>query len=208
MIDFAAINDVAVAALPDLLPGWLPGGSKEGREFIALNPRRADNRLGSFKINVHTGKWSDFATGDKGGDPISLYAYINDLGQFEAAQSLASQLGLETTKGPAKPVSGAGEKIDTPLGDDAIVQPPGCTLQQYAAAKHLPEQFLAQFLTEKTYDGLRALRVPYRCCNGAEKAVRWRTVVRRPAFSLEQGQQATPLWTGSSQIRCRLRHSG
>jgi hypothetical protein len=175
MTDIAATNDAVMAAFPDLLPSWLPGGRKEGREFIALNPRRADNRLGSFKINVDTGKWSDFATGDKGGDPISLYAYINNLGQFEAAQSLASQLSLETT--PAKPVSGAGEEIDTPLGDDAIVQPQGCTLQQYAVAKHLPEPFLAKILAETNHHGKPALRIPYRDSNGAEKAVRWRSAL-------------------------------
>ena len=43
-----------------------------GREYVARNPRRDDRRAGSFKINVTAGRWSDFATGDKGGDPISL----------------------------------------------------------------------------------------------------------------------------------------
>ena len=40
-----------------------------------LVPRRADHRKGSFKINLTTGRWSDFATGDAGGDLVSLAAY-------------------------------------------------------------------------------------------------------------------------------------
>ena len=41
-------------------------------EWVALNPRRCDRNLGSFKVNRFDGKWRDFATGDKGGDPVSL----------------------------------------------------------------------------------------------------------------------------------------
>ncbi len=65
-------------------------------EIVALNPRRPDRHLGSFKINRYNGRWSDFATGDKGGDPISLVAYLADVSQVEAAQLLAQMLGLET----------------------------------------------------------------------------------------------------------------
>jgi hypothetical protein len=46
LIDFAAIHNAAMVALPDLLSDWLPGGRREGKEFIALNPRRADQGLG------------------------------------------------------------------------------------------------------------------------------------------------------------------
>ena len=38
----------------------------------------------------------DFATGDKGGDPVSLVAYLADVSQGEAARLLAKMLGLET----------------------------------------------------------------------------------------------------------------
>jgi hypothetical protein len=75
--DFAAINHAALAAFPAVLNRLLPKGKAIGREIVALNPRRADRRLGSFKINRYNGKWADFATGDKGGDVISLvHRYI------------------------------------------------------------------------------------------------------------------------------------
>lgn len=93
-IDFSAINAVALRALPAILPRWLPDGKRQGREFVARNPTRADRTPGSFRINVVTGKWSDFATGDRGGDPVSLAAYLFDLTQVEAARRVADMLGV------------------------------------------------------------------------------------------------------------------
>ena len=74
--DFEAINRAALQNFDVMLARLLPGSKRVGAELVALNPRRADRHLGSFKINCCTGKWSDFATGDKGGDPISLVAYL------------------------------------------------------------------------------------------------------------------------------------
>ncbi len=95
-IDFTAINAAALARLPDILRRWLPDGRIMGHEYIALNPLRADRRPGSFKINLINGKWSDFASGDKGGDPVSLAAYLSGCTQTEAARKLAAMLGLDS----------------------------------------------------------------------------------------------------------------
>lgn len=93
--DFDAINQAALAAFPAVLNRLLPGGRPNGREFVALNPRRADRNLGSFKVNRFNGRWCDFATGDKGGDPVSLVAYLADVSQGDAARLLAQMLGME-----------------------------------------------------------------------------------------------------------------
>ncbi len=69
-IDFAAINREALGCLPAVLRRLLPDGKARGGEFVALNPRRGDRRPGSFKINLRTGVWADFASGDKGSDPV------------------------------------------------------------------------------------------------------------------------------------------
>jgi hypothetical protein len=95
-IDFHEINRAALAAFPEVLARILPGGKRAGKEIVALNPRRADRNLGSFKVNRYNGRWADFATGDKGGDPVSLVAYLADISQVEAARLLAQMLGLET----------------------------------------------------------------------------------------------------------------
>jgi hypothetical protein len=93
-IDFAEINRAALASLPAVLARILPGGKRVGAEVVALNPRRADRRLGSFKVNRYNGRWADFATGAKGGDPVSLVAYLADVPQSEAARLLARMLGI------------------------------------------------------------------------------------------------------------------
>lgn len=69
---------------------WLPGGRKEGPEYVVVNPTRTDMKRGSFKINLRTGKWADFAAGNdaNGGDLISLYAYLKGLGQGDAYKEL------------------------------------------------------------------------------------------------------------------------
>lgn len=67
-INFTAINRAALARLPAILNRLLPRGQRKGREFVGLNPRRADHHLGSFRINLDTGRWAGFATGDKSGD--------------------------------------------------------------------------------------------------------------------------------------------
>ncbi|WKE48120.1 hypothetical protein [Gluconobacter oxydans] len=94
---FPRINDTARAALPSILSRWLPDGVREGHEWVALNPTRADSKRGSFKVNLKTGRWSDFATGDRGGDPVSLAAYLFNLKQHEAARQMAVMLGISDT---------------------------------------------------------------------------------------------------------------
>ncbi len=63
----------------------LPNGRLEAGEFVALNPLRIDKKLGSFRINIISGRWADFATNDRGGDLISLYAYLKGISNYKAA---------------------------------------------------------------------------------------------------------------------------
>lgn len=92
-LDFGAINAAALSYLPALCARWLPDGRREGREWSARNPRRVDRRPGSFKVNLVTGQWADFAIRDAhGGDPVSLAAYLFGLSQSEAARALADML--------------------------------------------------------------------------------------------------------------------
>jgi hypothetical protein len=96
-IDFALVIREAHRVLPAVLARVLPGGRIVGREYVALNPRRADRRPGSFKVRIagdRAGVWADFATSDKGGDIISLVAYVEKIGQSEAARLMARMLGI------------------------------------------------------------------------------------------------------------------
>ncbi len=98
-IDFARINRAALIQIDIILARWLPGGRREGEEYVVRNPKRQDQRPGSFKINTRTGAWGDFATGDKGRDLVSLAAYLHDLGQGAAARRVAAMLGLDPEHG-------------------------------------------------------------------------------------------------------------
>jgi hypothetical protein len=91
-IDFRRLATAALPHLHHLLPRWLPNGRRDGAEWVALNPTRNDSRPGSFKINMRTGRWADFATGDKGGDAISLLAYLHGLSPSQAAHVLIREL--------------------------------------------------------------------------------------------------------------------
>ncbi len=96
MIDFVGIKAAALSCSHQLLQEWLPTGTQKGNEWVAINPRRPDHTLGSFSINMTTGVWMDFATDDRGGDLISLKAYLEDIGQGEAANLIAERLSLPT----------------------------------------------------------------------------------------------------------------
>lgn len=95
-LDFERVNSAALAVLPALLSRWLPTGRRQGREWVALNPKRADHSAGSFRVNMVTGRWSDFATGDVGGDAISLAAYLFNLKQKQAARHIAGMLEISS----------------------------------------------------------------------------------------------------------------
>ena len=95
-VDFEAINAAALPHLPTLCARWLPDGRREGHEWSSRNPRRVDRRPGSFKVNLVTGQWADFALSDaRGGDLVSLAAYLSGQSQTQAARALATMLGLE-----------------------------------------------------------------------------------------------------------------
>ena len=51
-IDFDRINAEALVCHDAICRRLLPGGRREGHEYLALNPRRRDRRLGSFKVNL------------------------------------------------------------------------------------------------------------------------------------------------------------
>jgi hypothetical protein len=92
-IDFKLLASRCLRHSDSLVKEILPEGHQRGNEWISRNPMRCDRNPGSFSINLKTGKWADFATGDCGGDIISLIAYIYQEPQLEAAKRLNKILG-------------------------------------------------------------------------------------------------------------------
>lgn len=94
-IAFGRIAEAALARSESIVMRWCPDGRREGAEWVARNPTRADHRPGSFKVNLRTGRWGDFSTGDKGGDLIALAAFLFDLDMGEAARRVADMCGVD-----------------------------------------------------------------------------------------------------------------
>jgi hypothetical protein len=97
-LDFENINNAAMQALPVLLYRWLPDGKRCGSEWVARNPTRNDRKPGSFSVNLRSGRWAEFSGSGaaKGGDIISLYAYLRGIRQGEAAGELAELLNVKS----------------------------------------------------------------------------------------------------------------
>ncbi len=93
-VDFGRVNAAALRNIDAVVRGLLPGGRREASEWVAHNPNRSDKRLGSFKVNLITGKWGDFSSGDRGGDLVSLAAFVTRTSQRDACIRLAESLGV------------------------------------------------------------------------------------------------------------------
>jgi len=98
-VAFKRIANAALERADAIVMRWLPEGRREGAEWVAINPIRVDHRRGSFKINLRTGAWADFATNHRGGDLISLAALLFQISQREAALRVAEMIGINPYDG-------------------------------------------------------------------------------------------------------------
>jgi putative DNA primase/helicase len=137
--DFSAINQFARANTLAIVQQLLPGGKVIGNEYIVRNPLRADKSAGSFKICVSgpkIGVWCDFATGAKGGDLVSLVAYVKSLSRPEAARWLQANIMRKTESEP----DGSPDQPDGPSPESTAIAPApeseATTLLPPAGAEH------------------------------------------------------------------------
>lgn len=123
-IDFEGLAAALLARARDFIPSWLPGGKLVGHEYTcgSLLGGRGD----SFKANINTGAWADFASTDKGGDLISLYAAINKIKNSEAAKTLAEQINFVSNNLPpnAAPLSNVPRETMLIAPPEAASLPP------------------------------------------------------------------------------------
>lgn len=103
----AAIKATAARALvhvENVCSHWLPDGKKSGTEWEIGDRHGTPGK--SLKVHLSgkkAGMWADFSTGDKGGDLVSLVAFVDGISQGEAARKLAEFLGLPIDAKPARP---------------------------------------------------------------------------------------------------------
>jgi hypothetical protein len=125
-LDFRLVNDRALQSIDSVLNSWLPGGKRQGSEYVVANPVRTDSRPGSFSINLNNGVWCDFATNDKGGDLIALVAYLDRTKNWEACKTLGQFLGIDSAIGAhdhTQPSTPPPPKLKPPSPDFEPVRP-------------------------------------------------------------------------------------
>jgi putative DNA primase/helicase len=124
-IRFAELAAALLARSDQLVPAWLPGGQRRGKEWVcgSLSGGPGD----SCQVNLEKGKWADFATDEKGRDLVSLYATINGLTPGKAAVQVARELGLEDVAGVLPEPTGAAprEPRAQPVEPPRADPPPG-----------------------------------------------------------------------------------
>lgn len=120
-LDFAGLAASLLDRARTLLPQWLPEGKFAGHEFKvgSLNGEPGD----SLSINVRSGVWKDFATGEGGQDLISLYAAIHRIEQGQAFKDLNDQVAAVPVSAPPKEKAADWEIIQ-PVPAEAP-EPPG-----------------------------------------------------------------------------------
>ena len=98
---------------------WLPEGTCAARSGSRRTHARRRSP-GSFSVNVRSGRWGDFAAGSKGGDMVSLYAYLRGLTQAQAARELDSEAALQSPKdAPARNRRPNVVEVTMPVPDKA-----------------------------------------------------------------------------------------
>jgi len=104
-VNFQALAHHLQAFHANLIPTLVSGGSVRGHEYHAASVFGGHGD--SFKFNMLTGKWADFANPEhKGGDIISLYALVHNVTNLEAAKQLADMTSFNFT-----PQSALSEKL-------------------------------------------------------------------------------------------------
>lgn len=92
MIDFLSLAQRLLSQSRTLLAQWFPAGKVRGHEFVVGDLAGAEGE--SLSINLNTGRWGDFSSGEKGGDLISLYAAMEGITQGEAAKRLSADTSI------------------------------------------------------------------------------------------------------------------
>ena len=89
MTDFTGLAAHLLLRIRDVIPSLVPGGKLVGKEYECASIYGGPGK--SFRINMETGLWADFAKDQAGGDIIALYAEIHGVTQGQAYEHLARE---------------------------------------------------------------------------------------------------------------------
>lgn len=138
-INFGALAAALLPRAYEFVSSWLPGGVQRGHEYFCGSVNGGDGD--SFAVNLTSGKWSDFATGEAGGDLVSLYAAANNFAKNEmgkAAVQLAREEGLESVAGVLPAAEGGAEPVPRPKPAAAAPAAPKADLEKWKTLLPVP----------------------------------------------------------------------
>lgn len=136
-IRFAELATALLDMGESLLQQWLPGGVRRGPEYVCGSLQGGDG--GSCLVSLTNGRWGDFASGEQGGDWLSLYAAIEGLTMGKAALQVAREYGLEDVAGVQKLAEGATQaKPARPPRPPAPPKPPEREREQWSTIVPVP----------------------------------------------------------------------
>lgn len=191
-LDFTGLAGTLLARWQEFLPGWAPGGKLVGREYTAGTIRGGPGM--TFKFNIESGAWADFATDERGGDMISLYAAIQGIKNGEAAKRLADMLNYNLSDAPyraspAKKITAEYHLMRPPPGTDKprMIHPKfgePSDAWAYNDDEGLPIFWEARY---ETPDGKQI--VPWSWADNLGKWVRSGFPAPRPLYGLDQLKQ-------------------
>lgn len=124
---FKQVKAALTPHLPELLAELLPGGRVSGREYVCASLQGGAGT--SCATNLETGKGSDFATGESGGDGIALAAKVWNMRQGEAAQELARLYHIDSGQNSPQPLRQPVTFRVILSVPDSAPQPPRCHAQ-------------------------------------------------------------------------------
>ena len=115
------VREAVSRIVPAALQEWLPEGHVVGHYYACanLNGGRGD----SLKVDLRRGYWKDYASNEKGGDLIDLYAKTHGMDYKAALHELAGKLGVSKPKrGPSREFQTVVPVPDSSLiiGDDGL----------------------------------------------------------------------------------------
>ncbi len=92
-LPFKELAAALLARAGEYVISWCPGGKIVGREYMCGSIHGGEGN--SFRVNLDTGMWADFASTERGGDLISLYAALNGISNGKAFRELQGDAGVE-----------------------------------------------------------------------------------------------------------------
>lgn len=184
--DFNELNQQALPHIESIVRELFPGGKKSGREY-KIGSLSGESGT-SLSINIQTGVWSDFATGDKGGI-LRLIELARGISIKEAADWLAARIGqpVFTPETKSKSDDWEPQPYSPDLApDNAFIHkgrnPTG--IWRYVTKDGKTAGYAVRFDSERSKEVL-----PLTYCKSKSGALGWKwkaMAAPRPLFSLDR----------------------